>query len=519
MFRLQTFGGLVLLDAAGSPYPLARRGLALLAMLAAAEDRGLSRDKLVARLWSESPADSARHALEQLLYSVRRRLPPKSPFQGGDPVRLDPTVVDADVLEFGRALRRPSPAEAVAVYRGPFLDGFFLNDAGFEEWADAERRRLAEAYAEALQRLAREAGAARRHTEAIAWWSRLSSLDPLSERSALGLARALADAGDAASALRHARAFADRIHEELGVSPTPEHAAFLQRLRSSPAAPEPSPRPSSALSDRYRIERELGRGSVARVYLARDLRHGRQVAVKVLRPELRGSVEDERFLREISIAASLHHPHILQLYDSGVAEPNEPVSGLYYVMPYVEGESLRERIARETQLATKPAVRIAMEVADALACAHQRGIVHRDVKPENIMLEAGHALLADFGIARALETAGGEKLSQSGVVLGTPAYMSPEQAMGKPALDGRSDVYSLGCVLYEMLAGEPPFTGRTNQIILARHLADAVPPLRTVCPAISPSLERVILQSLEKDPARRLQSAALFAQALEAEQE
>ncbi|MEO7987652.1 MAG: serine/threonine-protein kinase, partial [Gemmatimonadales bacterium] len=266
--------------------------------------------------------------------------------------------------------------------------------------------------------------------------------------------------------------------------------------------------------DRYRIERELGRGSVATVHLAMDLRHNRRVAVKRLRPELAGSIEAKRFLREISIAASLYHPHIIQLYDSGIS--GGAVSTPYYVMPFIEGESLRDRIGREGPLPVEAAVRIAVAIAGALAYAHDRGIVHRDIKPENVLLQGWHAFVADFGIARALESTGGELLSRSGVVLGTPAYMSPEQAVGGAVVDARTDVYGLGCVLYEMLAGDPPFTGRTAQAIMARHALDSVPPLRTVCPGVSETLENAILTALEKSPERRYQSAELFGRALAA---
>jgi DNA-binding SARP family transcriptional activator len=514
MFRLQTLGGLALSDSDGKPVALQRRRLALLALLAAAGEAGLRRDKLVARLWSESSGENARHALEQLLYSLRRQFPPNGFFTGTDPVRIDSTVVGSDVQEFESALHRGELSEAVALYRGPFLDGFFLADSGFEEWVEGERQHLAGRNAETLHRLAKDASAERHHTEAIAWWGRLASLDPLSERSALGLAEALAEAGDAASAMRQAQAFAERAQTELGVAPTPEHAAFLLRMRSPQPAPPSPAEPRRGLSERYRIEREIGRGSVATVHLARDLRHNRLVAVKVLRPELIDTTEARRFLREISIAASLYHPHIIQLYDSGVTDGAAGACGPYYVMPYIESESLRERIAREVQLPMATAVTIAVQVAEALAYAHDRGILHRDIKPENILLEGDHALVADFGIARALESSGGDKLSQSGVVLGTPAYMSPEQGRGGETIDGRSDVYSLGCVLYEMLAGEPPFTGRTTQAILARHAADPVRSIRTVCPDVSDALERTLGVALEKAPMRRFQSAALFAKAL-----
>jgi DNA-binding SARP family transcriptional activator len=514
MFRLQTLGGLVLSDAAGAPVALQRRRLALLALLAAAGEAGLRRDKLVARLWSESSSENARHALEQLLYSLRRQFPPNGPFTGIDPVRLDSSVVESDVQEFESALGRGSLSEAVALYHGPFLDGFYLADEGFEEWVEGERQRLAGRYAEALHRLAKEAGAERHHTEAIAWWSRLASLDPLNERSALGLAHALADAGDVASAVRQAQGYAEHARSELGVSPTPEHAAFLARIRTAGATEAASGEPRQRLSERYHIEREIGRGSVATVYLARDLRHNRLVALKVLRPELIDTTEARRFLREISIAASLYHPHIIQLYDSGVTDGAAGACGPYYVMPHIQGESLRERIARDVQLPVPAAIAFARQVADALAYAHERGIVHRDIKPENILLEGDHALVADFGIAHALESSGGERLSQSGVVLGTPAYMSPEQGHGGGTVDARSDVYSLGCVLYEMLTGEPPFTGRTTQAVLARHAADPIPPIRTVRPNVPEALERVIGLALEKSPARRIQSAAQLAKAL-----
>src|SRR3990172_6937736 len=226
---------------------------------------------------------------------------------------------------------------------------------------------------------------------------------------------------------------------------------------------------TAALAGRYRIERQLGSGGMATVYLAEDLKHHRQVALKVLRPELAAVLGPERFLREIEIAAKLNHPHILPLFDSGEAE-----GVLYYVMPYVAGESLRERLSREKQLGIEDALQIAREVADALDYAHRRGVVHRDIKPENILLEERLAAVADFGIARGISVAGGERITATGVAVGTPEYMSPEQASGRGELDGRSDIYALGCVFYEMLAGHPPFTGTTAQEILARHSMDEV---------------------------------------------
>ena len=266
---------------------------------------------------------------------------------------------------------------------------------------------------------------------------------------------------------------------------------------------------SAALADRYRLERELGHGGMATVYLAQDLRHDRAVALKVLKPELAHALGPERFLREIQVTAQLDHPHILPLLDSGDAG-----GFLYYVMPYVQGETLRTRLTREKQLPLDDAFQIAAEVADALNYAHGQGIVHRDIKPENLLLAGRHVRVADFGIARAVTAAGGDSLTATGVAIGTPAYMSPEQAGGSKDVDGRSDLYSLGCVLYEMLAGHPPFTGGTAHEILARHSMDAVPSLAAARPTVPEGLERAIATALAKVPADRFSTAAQFADAL-----
>ena len=335
-----------------------------------------------------------------------------------------------------------------------------------------------------------------------------------------------------------------QAHE--GRGPLDSIADQLQGLRPAAAAVSLTDllaRLQKALGDRYRFERELGRGGMAIVLLAEDLKHRRKVALKVLQPDLALSIGHARFLQEISIAARLAHPHILPLHDSGEAD-----GLLYYVMPYVEGESLRVRLKREGRLPLGDALQITRQVADALAYAHRHDVVHRDIKPENILLEAGHAVVSDFGIARAMSTSGAPGLTESGMVLGTPAYLNPEQAtprdagidegsealtasgvtVGTPAymspeqgagasrLDGRTDVYSLGCVLYEMLAGGPPFGGLTPQDISARRLLDPVPPLRTVRDAVPAWLEAAVVKALAKVPTDRFDSAAQFSQALAA---
>jgi len=272
---------------------------------------------------------------------------------------------------------------------------------------------------------------------------------------------------------------------------------------------------SAALADRYRIERELGQGGMATVYLADDLKHDRKVAIKVLRPELAAVIGAERFLSEIKTTANLQHPHILPLFDSGAAGGGaEGQSFLYYVMPFVEGESLRDRLNREKQLPIADAIRIASEVASALDYAHRRDVIHRDIKPENILLHDGRALVADFGIALAASRAGGTRMTETGMSLGTPHYMSPEQAMGEREITARSDVYALGCVLYEMLTGDPPFTGSTAQAIVARVVTETPRSLTAQRMTIPPHVEAAVFTALQKLPADRFASAAQFAEAL-----
>ena len=266
---------------------------------------------------------------------------------------------------------------------------------------------------------------------------------------------------------------------------------------------------ANAMQDRYRLERELGSGGMATVYLAHDLRHGRQVAVKVLHPELSAVLGGDRFLSEIKTTAALQHPHILPLFDSGDAGGN-----LFYVMPLVEGETLRSRLNREKQLPILDAVRLTREVAGALDYAHRHGVIHRDIKPENILLHDGRAVVADFGIALAVQSAGGQRMTQTGLSLGTPQYMSPEQAMGEREITARSDIYALGVVAYEMLTGDPPFTGSTTQSIVARVLTEDPRPIGPQRKSVPEEVEAAVLTALEKLPADRFGSAAEFAAAM-----
>ncbi len=265
----------------------------------------------------------------------------------------------------------------------------------------------------------------------------------------------------------------------------------------------------AALESRYSIERELGRGGMATVYLAEDFRHGRSVAVKVLHPELASALGSDRFLREIRLAARLNHPHILPLFDSGDAG-----GFLFYVMPYIEGESLRDRMNREGQLTLEDSLHIGRAVAGALDYAHRNHIVHRDIKPENIMLNEGEPMVMDFGIAKAVTAAGSDTLTQTGMVIGTPAYVSPEQAAGEIEIDGRSDQYSLGCVLFEMMTGKRPFTGPTVQSVLTKRFTESVPPLSEMLEGVPNEIDRALSKALSRDAAARFTTSGEFARAL-----
>jgi serine/threonine protein kinase/tetratricopeptide (TPR) repeat protein len=271
----------------------------------------------------------------------------------------------------------------------------------------------------------------------------------------------------------------------------------------------PLDRLRTALSDSYSIDRELGRGGMATVYLAQDLKHDRVVALKVLHPDLASSLGPDRFLREIRLAARLNHPHILPLFDSGNAD-----GILFYVMPYVEGESLRERLDREHEFSIDEAIHHGKAIASALDYAHRQGIVHRDIKPENVMLYEDEAMVMDFGIAKAVSAAGSETLTQTGMMVGTPAYVSPEQAAGETNLDGRSDQYSLACIVYEMISGERPFSGATPQAVMSKRFTETPRPLRSLRPDVPENVEKAVLRAMATESSARYTTSAMFGQAL-----
>jgi len=497
VLRLKTFGGLSL---AGGHGPLTgaaaqRRRLAVLAVLAASGARGITRDKLVGLLWPEVDETRARAALSQSVYALKRDTGEDQLVLGHDMLALNPLVVTSDVAEFEDAIGRDDAVLAANLYTGAFLDGVFLPDAAdFEHWIDGVRLRLGQAAERVLERLAGEAEHRKDYVAAADWWRRLTAIDPLKTRAVLGLMGALAESGDRAAALRHAERYAERVREELEGEPSDAVTELADTLRGQAS--------HEWFVDRFVIERELGRGGMAVVYLARDTKHDRNVALKMLRADMSAAIGRERFEREIRVTAGLQHPHILPLHDSG-----EWADGLFYVMPYVDGESLRTRLNRERKLAIGDALLIAQEVAEALSHAHRRGVVHRDVKPENILLADGHAIVADFGIARVVSHSLDAQFMQAGISVGTPAYMAPEQISGEGDEGPLCDVFSLGCVLFEMLAGRPPWIGATPSSVLARRHREGAPTLRTLRPDVPSWLADVVRDMLADDPSRRPGSA------------
>jgi DNA-binding SARP family transcriptional activator/tRNA A-37 threonylcarbamoyl transferase component Bud32 len=510
--------------------------LGLLAFLSTGASRGFHRrDSLIGCFWPELSQDRARSAVRQSLYRLRQFLGDAVVVtRGDDEVALSEEEFWSDVAAFEDALARGDRAVALELYRGDLLEGLYVPDAPeFEHWLDERRKDLRQQASTAAWELANQE-AAQRHTVEAGRWSRYArGLAPLDERLLRRVIKLLDGLGDRAGAVREYETFARRLAIELELEPSPETKAVIEgvRERSEPVSVEKphsipeasiapavvsaaSPAPphlTAEFTDKYRLGPEIGSGGMATVYRARDIRHERDVAVKVMHPDLAAHTAADRFLREIKIAANLTHPHIVPVYDSGSDEGQ-----LYFVMPLIRGESLRVRLAREERLPLDDVLTYARDVTEALAYAHDQGVVHRDVKPENILLAGKDALVADFGIARAVSAAGDARLTRAGMVVGTPGYMSPEQASGSDEVDHRNDLYGLGCVLYEMVAGQPPFTGENSNAVLSAHVLEQPRPLSELRPDVPVRLSQAVMRCLEKEAVNRWQTADELLAELEA---
>ena len=520
MLRLTTLGGVLLADDHG---PLGgslvqRRRLALLARLAAAGQRGVSRDSLAALLWPESDEERARHTLRQWLSLLRRDLGVENLLLGTAELRLNPQIITSDVGEMREALGRGDLERVATLYAGPFLDGFHVSDAPeFERWADSERDTLAREAGRALQTLAETAAGAGDSRRAAEWWRRLVAMDPLGSQAVVGLMTALADAGERAAALEVARAHESLLRSELDLAPDARIAALAYELRVTGASQRPIAVPrvtggsrgtgmvqqrlaesvQVAVGEAYRILGVADRSSFATQFTARDAR-GNECALRVLAPGVAAALSADRFVAELRRAAAVHHPALAPLLDVGVRD-----GFVYLVTPVVTGETLRDRLTRDQQLGLAEGLAIGERLADALATAHGHEVAHLDVKPRHVVLSQRGALLGDLGLASAAACAATDVSTRSGITIGTPAYMSPEQAGGTGTADARSDVYALGCVLYHILGGEPPFAGGTAQATLMRRFTEKPTALRTIRSGVPSPVETLVMRMLERVPGDR----------------
>ena len=511
-FSLKLFGGASL---AGADGPLSgsasqRRRLALLALLALSRDATLSRDKLTGYLWPDLDAERARHNLAVAVHALRSALGDDAIVTAGDDVRLDRRVLVCDVSEFESALDRGDVDRACGLYTGALLDGVHLGgDAPeFDRWAERERARLADRYASALERLADQRTERGQLKEAVEAWRRRVALDPYSERAALGLMRALERAGDRAGAIQHARIHTTLLREDLESDPDPDVTAFAERLRTAPApaavtsrGAEATSRPPTAIEERYAVGRATDEGRIVTTYEARDLRSGGDVHLHVLNPTVIGIARVDQVLRVLQKVSTLAHVHVLSPTDYGAAG-----DVLYYATPRTEGMSLRERLARESPLPIDEARRIALHIAEALAYAHGRSVRHGDLRPKHVHVTTTGAMVRSFGVVEALGAQTGGGPGGTGVTIGAPAYLSPEQLTGDGMPDDRSDIYSFGCVLYEMLAGELPF-GSDRMSSISRKLTQAPPSVRTLRESVPAAVDEIARRCLARVPADRYRHA------------
>jgi DNA-binding SARP family transcriptional activator/tRNA A-37 threonylcarbamoyl transferase component Bud32 len=524
VLRITAFGELIVLRGQRRVDSVlqSERLRALLILLAAHGAAGISRGRALTLLSAgeDRSGDDAAAIVqwEQDVAELQEALGAEHLARSGDAVALDPERATSDLVEFRDAIVAGQLERAVRLHEARLVEGWRYRSApAFDRWLLMQREALASDAAAALERLAERAARQGEPLAAVHWWRQLAVQYPLNNRIAASLMEALVAAGDREGAVRHAQYLEALAGEQLDLPGDAQVLQLASALRTSTRAPAVGVAAAengdeatgiisclrAELGTRYGVEGEIGRGAFGVVVKAQDLRHTRPVAIKVLHPELASSLTLSRFSREIRIVASLQHPNILPLFDSGTVGDT-----LYYVAPYIADGSLRDRLLRDGPVPAREAILIARQIARALTEAHRRGVIHRDIKPENILLLGGDVLLADFGIALTEDSAGAGNLTVSGHGIGTPAYMSPEQASGGGNVDGRSDVYSLACVLLEMLTGQRPDLQRL------RGDLDPVPLLQGV-PDVTHLLTDALRTALRHDPAERHSTASDFHDALQ----
>lgn len=530
MLRLTALGGLTLLQD-GQPHqgPASqRRRLALLARIATTGKRGVSRDLLVSTLWPGGAPEQARHALEQALSAIRRALNVEALFVGTGTLQLNPTIFSCDVLEFEDAVTQHATYRAVALYQGPFLDGFAIEGApAYDRWIDEERARLQREYEKALEALAEAATDRNEHSVAVQWRRKLASVEPLSSRFAVGLIEAMVAAGDQAGALRSALVHEELVRQELESDADPEIAGWIQRLKSG-RVPMPAPKaavaPSIALAaslpevvsaeqyqsrvtrvlgDRYAIDRTVAISTVLVTFGAKDRRRQRPVHIHVVAPGFAALADGERMVHVFERVTTLEDQHVMPILDFGVSG-----DVVYYTTDPADGLTLKDRLARERPLPVGEATRIADDIMTALAHAHSRGVRHGDLRPKHVVLKGSTSVVTSWALTDALRPKPGADAGSTVASFGAPAYLSPEQLSGEAPADERSDLYSFGCIVYEVLTGEPPFRAATAQGVLSRKLSEPPPSLKAVRDEVPEALDTLVRRCLARHPQNRVQTAA-----------
>ena len=541
MLRLTTFGGVLLRDD-GEPHTGAasqRRRLALLVLVAAAWARPISRDKLVGVLWPDVDEERARHALRQALHALQHALGGDALFLGTSALQLNPAVISSDVQELEEAAEAGAHQRLVALYKGPFLDGFVVSDAPeFEHWADAQRAHFARLHTASLEALAAESSTRGDRAGAVTWWRRLAAEHPVSSRYALGLMRALSDAGDRTGALQFAAVHETVVRQQLGTEPDAAVADLAAQLRAGEEPDATSARGGAraaaalradavrerardrrlawldrTLGARFDIDAQTSRHVVGAIvsYQAFDRTRRVPVEIHLLDAGVSTSADFDLLGAHLDRIASLDEPHVAPLYEHGVAE-----HVVYYVVSRPEGVSLRDRLARERQLPLGEALAVADDVAAALAHAHERGVRHGDLRPKYVVGGDAGCVVTGLGIAEALLSATAHDRTSTAIRVGSPAYQSPEQLTGASGVDARWDVYALGCMLYEMLAGEVPFaSGNPTHLVSAKFTAP-VPSVRERRDSVTPELDAVVRRCLAKSPSDRYRDGGELRAALAA---